>query len=152
MSSLEHSRGRPRRGRPPRNAARPDIAGLDFEEAQAILEQRAAEAGSPGGARESREGSRDDDESNAPADGKVLEDRMLEKIRGRLAAVRGVDASGVHVSIERGVVILSGSAVSDAARQSITNSVSASAGVKVIRNRIRLGARPSTVKPTQKKP
>lgn len=110
-----------RRGRSPKGAA---TEGIDYEAREAARSPEPASSPEP-----------DDEEAMQT---EAAPGSIAARVRDRLAAAKGADASQVQVEVERGVVILSGYAPNDAMRQRIVDVVSAAGGVRVIRNRIRL--------------
>ena len=135
MSSPEEGRPRRRRGRPPKAVTQhpaDEPANAEMEAETDLLEAAGFEPEASLAGAEQELGEDGDIEQPRP------EDLVVQKIRSRLEAARGIDASEVQVEMERGVVVLNGHVASDALRQKIVDSVSASGGVTVIRNRIRL--------------
>jgi hypothetical protein len=128
MPMSHNESDRPRRGRPKKAAAPPNLDDLDAEET-GWLEEPA----------EVLEVGHEHDDEPAVAEVSAPASQMLKKIKSRLAAARGVDVSRIEVQVERGVVVLSGSLSSDAMRRRVVDAVSASGGVTVICNRIRVG-------------
>jgi osmotically-inducible protein OsmY len=98
----------------------------DYEQREVALQDHASVA-----AEES-------EEDQAGASPKRAAKSLIQRIRQHWAMTKGIDARHIQVDVERQAVILTGQVETDAMRQPAVDSVSATGGVRLIRDRIRL--------------